>query len=70
MRCYCCDNLLTPEEATRKWKASGMFTDMCNKCLREISGDTDPFLATVEGSPEEGDLFDEEGNPKDEYEDD
>ena len=38
MRCYCCNNILTPAETNRKF-ASGAFTEMCNKCLSTIDED-------------------------------
>ncbi len=64
MRCYCCNNLLTPQESVRRFKESGTFTDMCNGCLGEISDDVD----TVDGDNPEEELFDDDGNPRDEYE--
>lgn len=51
-RCECCNVILTPQEATRKFKGSNTYTDMCNKCLSTISDDVE----TVEGcAPEEYD---------------
>jgi len=44
MRCYCCDNLLTPVESTRRFKESGAFTDMCDTCLNTLSD-----IETVDG---------------------
>lgn len=38
MRCQACNRLLTNSEATRKF-ASGVFTDLCNKCLGTIEED-------------------------------
>lgn len=38
MRCFCCNKALSNVEATRKF-ASGVFTDMCTKCLGTISED-------------------------------
>lgn len=63
MRCYCCNNPLSGKESTRKFKLSGIYTDMCDKCLSEIS---DQDIATVEGEGEDEDLFDDDGNPKEE----
>jgi hypothetical protein len=60
MRCYCCNNILTPQEATRRFKLSNEFTDTCSGCLREISDDA--FTETVEGRPEDEDVVDDEGN--------
>jgi hypothetical protein len=61
MRCYCCNNLLTPQQATRKFKTSGVFTDMCDGCLGTIVDDYD--IETVEGEVEDDQLFDDDGNP-------
>lgn len=33
MRCECCNKILTPQEATRKFKLSGTYTDTCSACL-------------------------------------
>lgn len=38
MRCFACNRLLNNQEATRKF-SSGVFTDMCNKCLGTIEED-------------------------------
>jgi hypothetical protein len=59
MRCYCCNKLLKPSEATRKFKESGVFTDMCNECLSTISEEVE----TVEGEGNDEDLFDDDGEP-------
>ena len=62
-RCYCCNKILKPSEATRKFKESGVFTDMCNECLGTIAE-----VETVDGLGEDEDLFDDEGNPvEDDY---
>lgn len=37
MRCECCNVLLTPREATRRFKESGSYVDMCDRCLDTIS---------------------------------
>lgn len=37
MRCTCCNTLLTPRQATRRFKGSGTFVDMCDTCLSTIS---------------------------------
>lgn len=63
MRCYCCNNMLSGAEATRKFKESDTYTDMCNACLGEIQ---DEDLETIEGQAEDDDLFDDDGNPRDE----
>lgn len=61
MRCYACDHILKPSEATRKFKKSGAFTDLCNKCLSSIS-EGDEFTETVDGAgvDEEDDYEDED----------
>ena len=41
MRCSCCNVILTPQESTRKFKTSGDYVDMCNRCLDTISDDVD-----------------------------
>ena len=61
MRCYCCDRILKPSESTRKFKESQAYTDMCDGCLSTISDDVE----TVEGEGTDDELFDEDGNPKD-----
>lgn len=61
MRCYCCDNILTTQEATRKFSHSGVFTEMCNTCLGTIAVDT----TEGEDFHEDEELFDDEGNPID-----
>jgi len=32
MRCDCCDKILNGFEATRKYKESGEYVNMCNSC--------------------------------------
>lgn len=39
MRCQACNVILTTQEATRKFKESGDFVDLCNKCLSTIDED-------------------------------
>lgn len=36
MRCICCNHPLSDVEATRKFKESGTYTEMCDRCLKEI----------------------------------
>lgn len=64
MRCYCCDKPLSGVESTRKFKESGNYTDMCDKCLKTLTDDYD--IETVEGEGVDEDLFDDEGNPREE----
>ena len=61
MRCYCCNKILKPSESTRKFKESGMFTEMCNECLTTIAD-----VETVDGEGTDEELFDDEGNPLEE----
>lgn len=54
MRCYCCNKILSSQEATRRFQESQEFADMCNECLSTIEVDvTDGF------SGEEDNLWDE-----------
>lgn len=39
MRCTCCDHILTDFEATRKFKSTGDYADMCNACVKELPPD-------------------------------
>lgn len=45
MRCECCNKVLSSQEATRRFKGSDTFVDMCNKCLDTISDEVE----TTEG---------------------
>jgi len=57
MKCVCCDVILTTAESVRKFKNSGEYVDMCNKCLSTISDD----VATVDGvAADEDEDMDEE----------
>jgi hypothetical protein len=49
MRCSCCNVILSTQESTRKFKVSGDYVDMCNKCLNTIDDD----VGYTEGSYEE-----------------
>lgn len=61
MRCYCCDHILKPSEATRKFKESEEYTEMCDQCLTTIAE-----VDTVDGEGKDDDLFDDDGNPLEE----
>ena len=39
MRCYCCNKVLSSQEATRRFSESQVFVDMCNECLNTIEVD-------------------------------
>lgn len=53
MRCYCCNKILSNQEATRKFKTSGEFVDMCNKCLTTVDED----VQYTDGYCEEDDKY-------------
>jgi hypothetical protein len=59
MKCSCCDVILTTAESVRKFKGSGQYVDMCNKCLATISDDVDTVdgVAAEEEAPEEGEDY-------------
>lgn len=59
MRCECCNQLLTTQEATRKFKTSGTFVDMCNKCLDTISDEVDVTEGNTLDREEEEDPYGE-----------
>lgn len=42
-RCYSCNCILTPQESVRRFRESDAFTDLCSKCLRDVS------VPTLEG---------------------
>lgn len=41
MRCFCCNRVLNTQEATRRFKVSGTFVDMCNTCLSTIDDEVE-----------------------------
>ena len=41
MRCYCCNKILSDQEATRRFQESEEFVDMCNECLSTIEDEVD-----------------------------
>lgn len=49
MRCTACNVILTPSESVRKFKESGTYVDLCNKCLSTISDG----VTTVDGNIDE-----------------
>jgi hypothetical protein len=56
MKCYCCDKILTSQEATRRFKESGEFVDMCNNCLGTIDDDvevTDGYQEDDDGNDDD-----------------
>lgn len=56
MRCSACNVILTTQESTRKFKVSGDYVDMCNKCLHTIDDDVD---YTEGNSDDNDDSFEE-----------
>ena len=55
MRCDCCGVILTTQEATRKFKGSGTYVDMCNKCLDTIDDQVDYTDGNVDEDEQEYD---------------
>jgi hypothetical protein len=51
MRCAACNVILTTSESVRRFKNSGDFVDLCNKCLSTISEDVE----TVDGEAHDED---------------
>lgn len=49
MRCAACNVILTTSESVRRFKNSGAFVDLCNKCLSTISDD----VQTVDGEADD-----------------
>jgi hypothetical protein len=56
MKCSCCDVILSTRESVRKFKTSGDYVDMCDKCLSTISED----VAVVEGKAADDTTYDDE----------
>ena len=59
MRCYCCNKLLTTQEATRKFKTSGDYTDMCTECLHTIDDEVEYTKGRILPDEEEESEWDE-----------
>lgn len=53
MKCSCCDVILTTQESVRKFRNSGEYVDMCNKCLSTISDD----VQVVDGEADDEDDY-------------
>ncbi|CAB4132751.1 hypothetical protein UFOVP249_3 [uncultured Caudovirales phage] len=51
MKCDACDVILTTAESVRKFKDSGTYVNLCNKCLSTISDS----VTTVDGDVEDDD---------------
>lgn len=41
MKCHACNVTLSTSESVRRFKESGEFVDLCNKCLATISDDVE-----------------------------
>lgn len=55
MRCDCCGVILTTQESTRKFKGSGEYVDMCNKCLSTIDDQVEYTDGNVDEDEQEYD---------------
>jgi hypothetical protein len=55
MRCAACNVILSTSESVRRFKNSGDFVDLCNKCLSTISDD----IETVDGEAQDEDDTDD-----------
>jgi hypothetical protein len=55
MRCAACNVILSTSESVRRFKNSGDFVDLCNKCLSTISDD----IETVDGEAQDEDETDD-----------
>jgi len=53
MRCYACNCVLNTQAATRKFKGSGDFVDLCNKCLSTIDDEVEVTDGRVEEDDED-----------------
>jgi hypothetical protein len=60
MRCSACNVILTTSESVRRFKDSGEFVDLCNKCLSTISDD----VQTVEGIASEEEEYTDDNYPE------
>ncbi len=56
MKCQACDKILSTQEATRRFKESNSFVDLCNKCLATI----DDTIETVDSKYLEDDAYDDD----------
>lgn len=46
MKCLSCDVILTPYEATRRYKSTGEPLDLCNSCFKPISDQVPVIVRT------------------------
>ena len=56
MKCQACDKILSTQEATRRFKESNVFVDLCNKCLATI----DDTIETVDSKYLEDVAYDDD----------
>lgn len=57
MRCYCCNNVLTTQEATRKFKESNTYADTCNQCLSTFADDVKVTEGNLSKEEEDDDYW-------------
>jgi hypothetical protein len=58
MRCYCCNAALNDVEATRKFRDSGEYAEMCNECVRSIAGEGIEFITRTDLTNEVNEDYD------------
>jgi len=63
MRCNCCNKLLSDFEATRRFKETKEFVDMCNECVDTLPKDI-RFINRTDLDPvvNEEDYYEQESN--------
>lgn len=59
MRCECCNKILSSQEATRRFKGSDSFVDMCNQCLDTISDEVETTEGYTGPDDDDDNLWDE-----------
>jgi hypothetical protein len=60
MRCAACNNILSTSESVRRFKSSGDFVDLCNKCLSTISEEVE----TIEGIASDEEEYEDDNYPE------
>ena len=60
MKCLSCDVILTPFEATRKYKSSGDYLELCHKCFAPIAAEVPVIVRRDLINYYDEDDFDEE----------
>lgn len=59
MKCLSCDVVLSNAEATRKYKSSGTFVDLCNHCFAPVA-DSIPVIEGKGANNGQEESFEEE----------